>query len=380
MATLREILFRSDRADASTAPATSPLADAAQAAEQAMARYMRRRRQTLEQQVGTRGRDALHLLPFLLHVNQPGLPGFVDAEGCPVGITGYSPTNTELSLVQRLFPGARVRRTGVLSPVIDLVAVMGSVGTIGFTADSDLDVWVCHNQGITPGITLRHYREKVRAVEAWLSEHSGLEIHLFLQATGRIADNDFGDTDVEGCGSAMGALLKEEFYRTGVHLAGRHPFWWLVPPDSSPEDYRDHVERLHRDPIFATDEYVDLGWVATVPLGELFGAAVWQIAKGWKSPFKSALKLGLLEKAVHTESNRPLCEIVKEQVLADERPDPYRVLFDEVLAHYRGMHDTATEDLLARCFYLKTGVRLEPDQLEPAAQGDPSAAVLAAYV
>jgi adenylate cyclase class 1 len=380
LTTLRKILFRSDRQEAPAAPAASPLAVTARAAEQAMMRYMLRRRQTLERQVGPRGCDALHLLPFLLHVNQPGLPGFVDADGCPAGITGYAPSNADLSLAQRLFPGARVRRSGVFSPAIDLVAVMGSVGTIGFTADSDLDVWVCHNRGIDKGATLRQYREKVQAVEAWLSEYAGLEIHLFLQATGRIADNDFGDTDVEGCGSAMGALLKEEFYRTGLRLAGRHPFWWLVPPDGSPQAYRDHVEQLHRDPTFATDEFVDLGWVARVPLGELFGAAVWQIVKGWKSPFKSALKMGLLEKAVHAESNRPLCEIIKEQVLAGEDPDPYRVLFEEVLAHYRGMQDTATEDLLARCFYLKTDVRLAPERLEPAAQGDPAATVLANYL
>ena len=380
MATLREILFRPDRVEAPAAPAASPLAESAQAAERAMLRYMRRRRQSLEQQVGPRGCDALHLLPFLLHVNQPGLPGFVAADGCPVGITGYSPSNTELSLAQRLFPDARVRRSGVLSPAIDLVAAMGSVGTIGFTADSDLDVWVCHNNGIGQGATLRRYREKVQAVEAWLCEYSGLEFHLFLQATGRIADNDFGDTDVEGCGSAMGALLKEEFYRTGLHLAGRHPFWWLVPPDSPPDAYLEHVERLHHDPAFATDEYVDLGSVPKVPLGELFGAAVWQIVKGWKAPFKSALKMGLLEKAVHAESNRPLCEIVKDQVYDDGNPDHYRYFFNKLRAHYRCKQETATEDLLARCFYLKTAVRQEPDQLDPTTQGDPRAAVLASYL
>jgi adenylate cyclase class 1 len=352
----------------------------AEAAEGAFAAYDRWRRLRIETQIGDRGMEALRLLPLLLHVNHPGLPGHVEDPTCPCGIAEYSPSPGDIALAQRHFPGGQVRRAGVLRPVVDVVAVMGSAGTIGFSGESDLDVWVCHRSSLT-GPSLDLYRTKVQAVERWLNESSGFEIHLFLQPTDRIRDNDFGETDVEGCGSAMGALLKEEFYRTGVLLAGKVPFWRVVPPGAGADGYCAHVERLCGAPGFHADAYVDLGWVARVPLGELFGAVVWQIVKGWKSPFKSALKMGLLESAVRAGQEGPsLCEVLKEEVLRGERVDPYRLLFDQVLAHYRANGESNSQDLLARCFYLKTGVRLDssPSGKTPRRQSDQ--AVLAEYV
>ncbi|MFU8856953.1 MAG: class I adenylate cyclase [Deferrisomatales bacterium] len=339
--------------------ADAPVAGA-RAAEAAFAAYDRFRRRRIEAQLGPRAEEALRLLPLLLHLNRPGLPGYVDDPQCPVGVSGYSPHREEIRLARRHFPGADPRPAGVLRPAVELVAVMGSAGTIGFSGESDLDVWVCHGPAVS-GWGLELFRRKVAAVEAWMNRHCRLEVHLFLQATQSVCRNDFGEAGPEGCGSAMGALLKEEFYRTGVPLAGKAPFWRLVPPGVGPEEYRRHCDLLRQSSAFDAGGYVDLGCVERVPPGELFGAVVWQIVKGWKSPFKSALKLGLLERGARSgPEGRPLCERLKERVLAGERVDPYRLLFDEVLAHYRVHGEAAAEDLLARCFYLKTGVRLDP--------------------
>ncbi|MEW6486827.1 MAG: class I adenylate cyclase [Thermodesulfobacteriota bacterium] len=382
---LREMLFVREAAGSpggdSAPPATSctPEAEAAAAAA-AFAAYDRYRRGRLAAQIGERGREALQLLPLLLHVNEPGLPGYVDDPLCPAGIADFSPHSDDLRLARRLFPEARLRRSGVLRPVVELVAVMGSAGTIGFSGESDLDVWVCHDPGTSDAL-LTVYRRKVLSVEAWLNRHAGLEVHLFFQAASRIRADDFGETGVEGCGSALGALLKEEFYRTGILLAGKAPAWRLVPPLADPDAYRRHWDALRATPGFPAGEYVDLGGVARVPPGELFGAAVWQIVKGWKSPFKSALKLGLLEYAVSSGREAPpLCEQLKQRVLAGERVDPYRLLFDQVLAHYRALGESGSEDLLARCFYLKTGIRLEAESgPRRRASGGSDEAVLAEY-
>ncbi len=350
------------------------------ARDRAARRYLAYRRARIDEQTDPRVGEALSLLPFLLHVNRPGLPGYVDDPGCPAGIADYAPSAAVLALARRLFPEARVRRAGVLRPAVDVVAVMGSAGTVGFTRGSDLDVWVCHAPLARAGLAV--YREKVRAVEAWANDHAGVEVHLFLQATERIRDDDFGETDVEGCGSAMGSLLKEEFYRTAVHLAGKLPAWWVLPPDLSPDEYRAAVASCRRDVGVDADGYVDLGGVARVPLGELFGAAIWQIVKGWKSPFKAALKMGMLERAVRgaRRDEPPLCEAVKRAVFEGDRPDPYCVLFDAVTAHYRdaGEHDTV--DLLARCFYLKSGARVTPEAARHPGDGPDREAVMARYV
>lgn len=381
MTHLRDPLFVREAAGspgARTAPDAPSRAPEAAAA--AFAAYDRYRRNRMVAQIGERGGEALQLLPLLLHVNEPGLPGYMDDPLCPAGIADYSPHADDLRLARRLFPEARLRRSGVLRPVVELVAVMGSAGTIGFSGESDLDVWVCHDSGTSAALLSRYHR-KVLGVETWLNRHAGLEIHLFLQATNRIRADDFGETGVEGCGSALGALLKEEFYRTGILLAGKAPAWRLVAPNTGPEEYRRHWDALVAEPGFPSGEYVDLGGVAQVPPGELFGAAVWQIVKGWKSPFKSALKLGLLEYAVRAGREvPPLCEKLKERVLAGERVDPYRLLFDQVLAHYRGLGESGSEDLLARCFYLKTGIRLEPEaRPRRPARGEIDEEVLAEY-
>ncbi|MHB8767011.1 MAG: class I adenylate cyclase, partial [Deferrisomatales bacterium] len=383
VADLKRLLF--GREPAAPAPAApSELAAAALRAHAAFAAYNRRRRAELARQVGEPAEQALRLLPLLLHVNQPGLPGYVDVRGgCPLGVAGYSPTHADLQLARHLFPGAEPRRTGILQPVVDLVAAMGSAGTVGFSGRSDLDVWVCYGENLGAGTRLAMYRRKVRELEAWLNAHAGVEIHLFLQPTARIRADEFGQTDVEGCGSALGALLKEEFYRTALVLAGLEPSWWVVPPGVDPQAHAAHLEALSRDPGFPSADFVDLGGVARVPLGELFGAAIWQIVKSGAAPFKAALKMGLLEKTVRSgEAELPLCEGLKARVLAGETPDPYCLLFDDVLAHYRGCGDTATEDLLARCFYLKSGVRLDPDRpARPSpSPGADAAAVLGAYV
>ncbi|MBE0617689.1 MAG: class I adenylate cyclase, partial [Proteobacteria bacterium] len=381
MTNLRDLLFAREQGGPALARLDStPLLEEAAAAGEAFAAQDRHRRHRLEAQVGEKAREALRLLPLLLHVNQPGLPGYVDDASCPAGIADFSPTGADLNLARRLFPEASPRRSGILRPVVDLLAVMGSAGTIGFSGESDLDVWVCHDIPTSTN-TLGLYRRKVLAVETWLNEHSGLEIHLFLQASERVRANDFGETDVEGCGSAMGALLKEEFYRTGILLAGKAPFWRLVPPGVGPEEYRRHWDLLRAAGPFVVDGYLDLGWVARVPPGELFGAAVWQIVKGWKSPFKSALKMGLLEHAVRSDrEDPPLCELLKSRILTGERVDPYRLLFDQVLAHYRERGESASEDLLARCFYLKTGMRLAPTAPVPPPGREGDLAVLAEYV
>lgn len=327
-------------------------------------RFNRVRKATLKAQIGDRAYQALNALPFLLHSNCEGLPGYIESSGCPTGITGYEATSSDVELVSRLFPNADIRRAPVYKMAIDLVAVMGSAGSMGFTDSSDLDIWVSFRLSDHSILALELLREKATAIEEWMVRHTGVEVHLFVQPTEHIRDNHFGKTDIEGCGSALGALLKEEFYRTAILLAGRPPLWWVMPPGMGMEGYARRAERLAEADGFDIAVFVDLGPVHQVVLGELFGAAIWQIAKGQKSPFKSALKMGHLEKTVCAgEAGLPLCEVLKERVINGDTPDPYRLLFDEVLAYYSQHNDLAAQELLAECFYLKTGAALDPDAL-----------------
>jgi adenylate cyclase class 1 len=343
-------------------------------------RFNRERLNRLEAQVGERAAQAVHALSFLLHTNQEGLPGYMGDAACPFGVTSYEPRLEDFELMRRLFPDIEVRRVPVPRMAVDLVAVMGSAGSIGFAEGSDLDIWICFRLGEHGPFGLSVYRQKVLEIEKWMNRHAGVEIHLFVQPVEQIRTNNFGEADLEGCGSAMGMLLKEEFYRTAIVLSGRMPLWWIVPPEATPADYQSHFAALSEAPGFDSQAFVDLGAVDSVSIGELFGAAIWQIAKGQKSPFKSALKMAYLEKVVCSgEKQIPLCEIYKREVIAGNRPDPYRLLFDVVLQYYREQSDLASQELLAECFYLKTGLRLNPSALGTQ-QNSEDAEVLRRYV
>lgn len=334
-------------------------------AEKRFGHFNRARHAKLKKQVGERAVQALAALPFMLHTNCEGLPGYTEGLSCPNGIVGYEASSSDMELIHRLFPKASPRRTPVLKMAIDMIAVMGSAGSIGFTDASDLDIWICFRLSEHNGLALTILRQKVAEIEEWMNKYSGVEIHLFVQPTENIRENNFGTIDIEGCGSALGTLLKEEFYRTAIVLAGKPPLWWVMPSGLSSEEYGERVSLLKETGGFDSHAYVDLGPVDRVVLGELFGAAIWQIAKGQKSPFKSALKMGYLEKTVcERDTAVPLCEILKSQVLSGGMPDPYGLLFDEVLQYYLDKNDLAAQELLAECFYLKTGAAIDPDTLE----------------
>ena len=367
MATITDLFRRQPVRPAPTAPsAVAPGGrdlDEIGRAEQAFLTYTDYRRKRLESQVGRTATQALRVLPLLLHFNQPGVPGYVDDRDCPTGV-GDQPSDADMQLA-RVFFSTPLHRTGIFRPFVELVAAMGSVGTIAFARDSDLDIWVCYDGQAVEPARIKLYRRKVEAVERWLAEATGRPVCLFLMSSASIRENRFGETSVEGCGSAMGLLLKEEFYRTHIHLAGRHPFWWLADPGLGEREYRRFAEFTRMEEAFRNSHYVDLGAAGSPRLEEYFGAAIWQIVKSWKAPLKSVLKMALLRRNVQQGvAAAPLCEELKRRVWTGERMDPYRLLFQEALDGCSAASDDKTAQLLGTCFYLKSATKLDPETLD----------------
>ncbi len=362
-----------------TGPGGTDLAEIRRA-EQAFLTYTEYRRKRLESQIGRTSTQALRVLPLLLHFNQPGVPGYVDDRRCPIGVGNYQPSDADMKLA-RVFFSTPLRRTGIFRPFVELVAAMGSVGTIAFSRDSDLDIWVCYDALAVEPDRVELYRRKVEAVERWLGETTGRPVCLFLQSSASIRENRFGETSVEGCGSAMGLLLKEEFYRTHIHLAGRHPFWWLADPGLDEKKYRLFVEFTRMDEAFRNSHYVDLGAAGSPRLEEYFGAAIWQIVKSWKAPLKSVLKMALLRRNVQQGATAaPLCEELKRRVWDGERMDPYRLLFQEALDSCTAARDDKTAQLLGTCFYLKSATKLDPATLDQKGRLTENQAILGQFM
>jgi adenylate cyclase class 1 len=323
-----------------------------------------------------RQRVFVEVLPLLFHTNHPALPGFVGKD-TPCGIAAYSPSSRTLGAAGRLARAFDYRRQ--LPRVFDVVAVylIGSAGTLGYSDRSDFDVWLCHREDL-PDEDVGELRRKADAVTAWATE-LGLEVHFFLVTAAAVREGRHQALSGESSGSAQHHLLLDEFYRTGLLVAGRHPLWWLVPPEHD-TDYEAHAAELLRRRFMDPGEVLDFGGLAGIPAGEFLGAALWQLYKGVSSPYKSFLKILLLE-AYASEFPEPalLSRDYKAAVYAGvtelDRLDPYVLMLEKAEAYLRGRDDPERLELARRCLYFKSGRHLSRPELER--EPDPSRGFLA---
>ncbi|WP_167856079.1 class I adenylate cyclase [Natronospirillum operosum] len=303
----------------------------------------------------------VNLLPLLLHISDSTLPGF-NAEDTPAGISGYSPDPQTLKLARqysRQFSGHAPPRH--LAPDIVALFFMGSSGSIAQSVRSDLDLWVCYRSHITDA-ALAQLQDKCERIEAWARRYN-LELHLFLMNADSFRGGERETLNGEYCGSSQHYLLLDEFYRTGIHLAGATPAWWYVPPHLE-HRYDEVVAELYRSGKVQEHSVVDFGRIDHMPLGEFLGAAMWQLYKGIDSPWKSLLKLLLLECYLHDEqkSRGMLCQEFKQHIYEDEPVldvlDPYIMMYRRLELYLEEKGQPARLELVRQCLYQKIGIAL----------------------
>ena len=176
--------------------------------------------------------NLLDFIPYLLTVNTTDLPGHVPSEKVPLGICGYTPPPRLFEFLARWFPGLDVKRGRAGEPFIQMLALIGSCGTIAFTKQSDFDFWICYHEGRYDREAINLFKMKLRSIETWIYDKFNVEIHFYLNEIGRVKNNVFADDEEQLSGSSIGELLKEEFLRSSIVLHGKAPFWWVVPSDA----------------------------------------------------------------------------------------------------------------------------------------------------
>ncbi len=306
-----------------------------------------------------RQRDLLDILPLLFHMNHPTLPGYISKE-TPVGICDYVPSDQAQQAAKRLAKSFHYERRSLHRLVIKGLYLMGSPGTVGYSKTSDLDIWLVHDPGLDEA-QIAALDAKARKVEAYAAS-LGLEMHFFVFDAVRFRSGETLSLSEESSGSSQHFLLLDEFYRSGVLLAGLKPLWWCVPP-SDEHRYAEYVsEALNKQQIIEHD-YVDFGGLGNVPADEFFGAAVWHLYKSIDSPYKSVLKLLLMETYASDYPNGQLLShrykemVTRGQVSVNEL-DPYILMYRKVEEYLTARNDSARLDLMRRSFYIKTNVRL----------------------
>ncbi len=348
----------------------------------AMRAQDRRRRALALERLGEQQGQFLRLLPLILatDVFDKAL-GLAGVPHCCVADRALErgPTPADVELLAKVFPRHSPTHRPPAQLGISAVYAIGSLGTLAQKESSDIDCWVCCAPPERPegqdavdrealaGL-MEGLKRKLAALETWAMQQYGLEVHFFAMTIDEVRSNAFGMSDKESSGSAQALLLKEEFYRTALKLCGRDLAWWAAPPGAGDGEVRALLSELAvLDPRLHA-ELIDLGQPAPIPPGEYFGACLWQMVKALHSPYKSVMKLGLLEKyAGQGKGMRLLCERIKEAALRGrsrlEDLDPYLALFSSISQHYERLGDSMGLGLIAECLLLKAEVA--PSDLPP---------------
>lgn len=302
----------------------------------------------------------VRVLPLLFHVNHPLLPGYVGLDA-PCGVSDYSPDRNTLTAVRQLARTFAYEQRMHRSFAVLGLYLMGSPGTIAHTRESDLDLWLVHDPSLVPEAValLQDKAEKIESFAAQL----GLEVHFFVFDAETFRRGATLEMSAESSGSSQHYLLLDEFYRSSILLAGLMPLWWAVPPEQD-HRYTEYVAEVLHSRKLAGNRFVDFGGLEEIPAGEFFGATVWQLYKSIESPFKSVLKLLLMEAyaadfpdTAQLLSHRYKRALVQKGVTIDQL-DPYIALYRRVEDYLRRGDEDIRLRVLRRALYLKAAESL----------------------
>ena len=319
----------------------------------------RERLRRTQQALRWKQRDFLDLLPLFFHVNHAMVPGYISKD-TPSGIPLYTPSKNGLDALKGIAKSFVYKRRALRTYDIESIFIMGSVGTVAQSENSDFDIWICYSEELTAN-QLVELKAKCNAIERW-AEAIGLEVHFFTMNAKEFKDGKVHELSSESSGSTQYHLLLEEFYRTGILVAGRYPVWWLVPPEEE-RNYDAYVQRLLHKRFVPQNEVIDFGGLSHVPVEEFFGAALWQVYKGIDSPYKSVLKILLMETYAGAYPQTQLLSlsykqrIYQGQVNINEL-DPYGFLISHIEKYLQERNELHRLELVRRCFYFKVNIPL----------------------
>ncbi len=302
--------------------------------------------------------DFFQIIPLLVHENCQFLEMGSIHSKTPCGIADYLPSTQAVKTCERYTGQNKFKVKRSLTPLIEGLFTMGSVGSLAQTFESDIDYWVCINEEVIDSIGLERLRIKFDLLEAMAWNKFKTRVTFFIVDILKAKHNDFGGSTQESSGSAQSRLLKEEFYRTMIHVAGKLPLWAVLPTTISLNYYNMILDRVAQ--FSKNHRYMDLGDIHAIPVNEYFGASIWQMFKWLKSPFKSVIKMALLEKYIHAYGKEPLlCNQYKNEWMNSSshlklaQNDSYIILLKHLIDYYQQANDTPSVNLVLTCFFLK---------------------------
>jgi adenylate cyclase class 1 len=234
-------------------------------------------------ELGDEAAALVRLLPLLLHINNRFLPGYVSLD-IPRGIKAYKPTSDALNTARQLNDKFRYNAEDAVDAyVIEGLYFQSSL------LQKKLQCWVFRKDGLAD-LQVALLQEKLHKLEDWYqSRRLPIRFNFVELATFRQIPDDSNN--------ARGGLWLDDFYSESVLLAGRYPFWWMVPMEREKE-YDAYLQYV-RERRFIEGEYLDLGNASEYRAADLLGYAISLVQQVKKEPDVCLFRLLLLvQKAV----------------------------------------------------------------------------------
>jgi hypothetical protein len=318
----------------------------------------------------------LATIPLFFHINTPRAPGYVQGLPPTPGVHGFKMTD-EVRKQRKEFLG-KLNLTSIGAtekPLIVSLASIGSAGTLSQSDHSDFDLWVILRDDATPE-EYKLIEKKAAVIKKWLiSQDPDIDVNFYLGTPDRIRRHYFGAVSDDSAGSALGKLLKEEFYRTCIVWAGQTPFWWILPTDvRTPEAYRIWYDAFIKVKMPFREDIMDLGPLERATMATFSASTLWQTNKSLASPFKSLMKLALVSAYASDPSAELLAERLRNNVQVNpthgSMTDPYLCLFEYTASYLRSKKDYTGMGLMGEMFFLKTlgssdGMRITKKTVDP---------------
>jgi adenylate cyclase class 1 len=311
------------------------------------------------------GESILYLLPWILSVNDPAVPGYVQDLQRPIAVFGAATDQTLLkreASFKKLFGvrrSAPLLKSSARPSFIQGLYTIGSAGTIGQTASSDCDLWVCIEKDDFDEDAKGQLLQKLSLIKDWMDSNLKMPVFFFLCDAEDIRHSNFGVVGGESSGSAQYNVLKEEFYRTSILICGKIPLWWVCFDPDEKIDYQEFSTQYARG-FFDEYDLIDLGPLESVGHDEYFGAALWQFNKALTHPLKSVIKMLLLEMLLHSRGEELLCHRFRDATLNQQAPfvfhDPTVFTLKAILKYNQGAHPDSL-GFVKQCGYLRHDVQ-----------------------
>ena len=181
-----------------------------------------------------------NLLPFLIHTNIPGLPGYINKD-VPVGIIDYQADEKTIKDAEKLNPALRYRHHAIRHYAVAGLYLINPYGLLNIPKQLSFTLYLVYTD-LTE--TQRQVLEKKLTLLRRWAKDCDIDLNITF-----FAQHDLKTT-------SLSPEQREQLYLNGLNLGGAIPLWCLVPPN---EDYQTIAASLSQQRLSTSRLLLDFG-------------------------------------------------------------------------------------------------------------------------